>query len=121
MWCKSAINEVPASGKLKLRMPDGSVISVAASSSMTVASYDIGGAGRHAKLSLTQGLLRAVVVAAGGPSIFEVSTAVGPRVGAFGRCRLVYRIAAGLGPGRGVGWHHRFDECCDREVGQDFR
>jgi hypothetical protein len=44
---------------------------------MTVASYDIGSAGRHGKLSLTRGLLRAVVVAVGGPSTFEVSTAVG--------------------------------------------
>jgi FecR protein len=69
--------EVPAGGKLKLRMADGSLISIAADSSMTVASYDIGSAGRHAKLSLTRGLLRAVVVAVGGPSTFEVSTAVG--------------------------------------------
>ena len=69
--------EVPAGGKLKLRMADGSLISIAADSSMTVASYDIGSAGRHARLSLTRGLLRAVVVAVGGPSTFEVSTAVG--------------------------------------------
>ena len=69
--------EVPAGGKLKLRMADGSLISIAADSSMTVASYDIGSTGRHAKLSLTRGLLRAVVVAVGGPSTFEVSTAVG--------------------------------------------
>jgi hypothetical protein len=69
--------EVPAGGKLKLRTADGSLISIAADSSMTVVSYDIGSAGRHAKLSLTRGLLRAVVVAVGGPSTFEVSTAVG--------------------------------------------
>jgi len=69
--------EVPAGGKLKLRMADGSLISIAADSSMTVASYDIGSAGRHARLSLTRGLLRAVVVAVGGLSTFEVSTAVG--------------------------------------------
>ena len=68
--------EVPAGGKLKLRMADGSAISIAPDSSMTVASYNIGG-GRHAKLLLTRGLLRAVVVAVGGPSTFEVSTAVG--------------------------------------------
>ncbi|MBV8574663.1 MAG: FecR domain-containing protein [Acetobacteraceae bacterium] len=69
--------DVPAGGKLKLRMADGSVISVAPDSNMTVATYDIGSAGRHAKLSLTWGLLRAVVVAVGGPSTFEVSTTVG--------------------------------------------
>jgi hypothetical protein len=68
--------EVPAGGRLKLRMTDGSLISIAAESNMTVASYDVGNAGRHAKLSLTRGLLRAVVVAVGGPSTFEVSTAV---------------------------------------------
>ena len=69
---------VPAGGKLKLRMADGSVISVAPGSSMTVESYTFGGgAGRDVKLSLTQGLLRAVVAPVGGPSTFEVSTAVG--------------------------------------------
>ena len=68
---------VPAGGKLKLRMADGSVISVAPGSSMTVASYNFGGAGRDVKLSLTQGLLRAVVAPTGGPSTFEVSTPVG--------------------------------------------
>jgi hypothetical protein len=55
--------DVPAGGKLKLRMADGSVISVAPGSSVTVESYHVGGAGRHVKLSLTQGLLRAVVAA----------------------------------------------------------
>jgi len=69
--------DVPVGGKLKLRMADGSVISVAPGSSMTVESYYVGGAGRHVKLSLTQGSLRAVVAPVGGPSTFEVSTAVG--------------------------------------------
>jgi ferric-dicitrate binding protein FerR (iron transport regulator) len=69
--------EVPAGCKLSLRMVDGSQISIAADSSMKVLSYDIGKTGRHAKLSLTQGLLHAVVVAVHGPSTFEVSTAVG--------------------------------------------
>ena len=53
------------------------MISVAQGSSMTVISYNVDGAGRHAKLSLTQGVLRAVVAPFGGPSTFEVSTAVG--------------------------------------------
>ena len=69
--------EVPAGGNLKLQMADGSVISVAPSSSMTVASYNYGGSGRHVRLSLTQGLLRAHVTPVTGPSTFEVSTAVG--------------------------------------------
>lgn len=69
--------DVPEDGNLKLQMADGSVISVAPGSSMTVASYNIGGSGRHVKLSLTQGLLRAQVTLVTGPSTFEVSTAVG--------------------------------------------
>lgn len=69
--------DVPAHSELKLRMADGSVVSVAPGSSMTVANYDFGNAGRHAKLALTRGMLRAVVAAVGGPSTFEVSTAVG--------------------------------------------
>jgi hypothetical protein len=69
--------DVPAGGKLRLRMADGSVISVAPGSSMTVAGYNVGSAGRYVKLWLTQGLLRAVVAPVTGPSIFEVSTVVG--------------------------------------------
>src|SRR5690349_19229219 len=48
----------PADCHLQLRMADGSVISVAPDSSLTVASYNIGSAGRYAKISLVQGLLR---------------------------------------------------------------
>jgi hypothetical protein len=69
--------DVPAGGNLTLQMADGSVISVAPGSSMTVASYNIGSSGRHVKLSLTQGLLRVDVTSVTGPSTFEVSTAVG--------------------------------------------
>ena len=69
--------DVPEDGNLKLQMADGSVISVAPGSSMTVASYNYGGSGRHVRLSLTQGLLRAHVTPVTGPSTFEVSTAVG--------------------------------------------
>jgi hypothetical protein len=69
--------DVPAGGNLTLQMADGSVISVASGSSMTVASYNIGGSGRHVKLLLTQGLLRAQVTLVTGPSTFAVSTAVG--------------------------------------------
>jgi hypothetical protein len=53
------------------------VISVAPDSSMTVAGYNIGASGRYVRLSLTQGLIRAHVTSARGPSTFEVSTAVG--------------------------------------------
>jgi hypothetical protein len=69
---------VPAGAKLKLRMADGSIISVAPGSQMAVAAYNVDSSGqrRDAKLSLSQGLIRAVVPP-GGPGTFEVSSAVG--------------------------------------------
>jgi hypothetical protein len=71
--------DVPANAKLKLRMDDGSIVSVAAGSQMTIATYSIDADGkRHeAALSLAQGLLRAVVSPVDRPSTFEVNTAVG--------------------------------------------
>jgi hypothetical protein len=71
--------EVPAEGKMKLRMADGSVISVAAGTRMTIAAYGVDGAGQRqeARLSLAQGLLRAVVAPVERPASFEVDTAVG--------------------------------------------
>jgi hypothetical protein len=70
---------VPADGKLKLRMSDGSVISLAPGTRMTVASYqtDASGQRQDVELSLAQGLLRAVVAPVDHPAKFEVSTAVG--------------------------------------------
>lgn len=71
--------EVAAGGKLKLRMNDGSVLSVAPESRLTVADYQVDASGqrRDAKLSLAQGLLRAVVAPSMGQPNFEVATAVG--------------------------------------------
>jgi len=86
-----------ASSKLKLEMTDGSVISIAPASRLIIASCNIvpvtdhvarpaGGtgsrpverpAGRDVKLSLSLGLLRAVVSPALGPSTFQVTTLVG--------------------------------------------
>jgi hypothetical protein len=70
---------VPADGKLKLRMADGSVISIAAGTRLTIAAYGVDGAGQRqdARLSLAQGLLRAVVAPVQRPASFEVDTAVG--------------------------------------------
>jgi hypothetical protein len=87
-----------ASSKLKLEMTDGSVISVAPASRLIIARCNIvpvtshvcrpaGGTGsrpverpaaRDVKLSLSLGLLRAVVSPAGGPSTFQITT---PAVG----------------------------------------
>jgi hypothetical protein len=73
------IVEVPAGGKLKLRMADGSIISVASGSQLTVAAYGVDPAGQrqNAQLKLAQGLIRAVVAPVTHPAVFEVKTAVG--------------------------------------------
>ena len=69
--------EAEAGAKLKLRMSDGSVISIASGSRLTIADYRVGdgGASRSATLSLGEGLLRAVVTPLTGPPHFEVDTA----------------------------------------------
>jgi hypothetical protein len=54
-------------------MADGSMISVASGTSITVATYDSAGSVRAAQLLLTQGLVRVTSVT----RPFEVSTAVG--------------------------------------------
>lgn len=71
--------DVAASAKLKLRMADGSIISVASGTQVTIRAYAIDAAGQRqdATLSLGQGLLRAVVAPVTGPAKFEVDTAVG--------------------------------------------
>ncbi|MGC2415598.1 MAG: FecR family protein, partial [Stellaceae bacterium] len=70
--------DVPAGAKLKLRMNDGSVLSVAANSQLTIASYTVDADGkRHdVELSLGQGLMRAVVAPIDRPAKFEVKTAI---------------------------------------------
>jgi hypothetical protein len=67
--------EVPDGAKLKLRMVDGSVLSAASGTRVTIESYVA--EPRDAKLALASGLLRAVVAKAGQPSRFEVDTATG--------------------------------------------
>jgi hypothetical protein len=71
--------EVPEGGKLKLRMSDGSVVSVAPGSRMTISAFAVNAAGQreNAQLSLGRGLLRAVVAPVERPASFEVETAVG--------------------------------------------
>ena len=70
--------DVPAGAKLKLRMNDGSILSIAASSQLTIASYTLDSDGkRHdVELSLGQGLMRAVVAPIDRPAKFEVKTAI---------------------------------------------
>jgi hypothetical protein len=67
--------EVPDGARLKLRMSDGSVISAASGTRVTIQAYVA--QPRDAKLELATGLLRAVVAPGGQPARFEVSTATG--------------------------------------------
>lgn len=71
--------DVAAGAKLRLRMNDGSIISIASATRMTITDYRVGNTGesREAILSLGEGLLRAVVSALRGPAHFEVDTATG--------------------------------------------
>jgi hypothetical protein len=73
------ILDAPAGAKLKLRMNDGSVLSVAAGSQLTIGAYtgDANGKRQDVELSLAQGLMRAVVASVEHPATFEVKTAVG--------------------------------------------
>jgi hypothetical protein len=71
--------DVAAGAKLRLRMNDGSIISIASGTRLTVTEYRVGDGrqSRAATLSLGMGLLRAVVSALMGPAHFEVDTATG--------------------------------------------
>jgi hypothetical protein len=71
--------DVPQGGKLKLRMADGSILSIASGSRMTIGVYGVNAAGQrqNAELGLAQGLMRAVVAPVEQPAHFEVKTAVG--------------------------------------------
>src|SRR4051812_9643535 len=63
--------QVPDGAKVKLRMSDGSILSVAPGSTLRIDGFDASGR----RLSLGGGLLRSVTVPTG--QLFEVSTAVG--------------------------------------------
>jgi hypothetical protein len=71
--------EVGPDGKLKLRMTDGSILSLAPSSNLRIDTYLVDGAGRRqaAGLSIGQGLLRSVTAPVDRPASFEVNTAIG--------------------------------------------
>lgn len=71
--------DVPQGARLKLRMADGSVLSAAPGTRVTLAAYAVDDQqkSRDVKLALGSGLLRAVVSSFGQPSRFEVETATG--------------------------------------------
>jgi hypothetical protein len=70
---------IPADGKVKLRMNDGSILSLAPQTNLTVTAYTVNPQGQHQNVGLTlgAGLLRAVVALGQQPSTFEVKTATG--------------------------------------------
>ena len=71
--------QVPADGKLKLRMSDGSILALAPASNMRIDTYVVDPSGRRqaAGLSVGQGLLRAVTAPVDRPASFEIDTAAG--------------------------------------------
>jgi hypothetical protein len=87
--------DVSTGSNLRLQMADGAVISVAPGSSFTVTSYSVGANGRHAKLTLTRGLLRVLVPPGAGPLTFEVSTEVGTASVRSGSADWFIRAEAG--------------------------
>jgi hypothetical protein len=70
---------VPQDSKARLLMNDGSIVTIAAGTQMTIDKYDVNseGARQDAKLTMDKGLLRAVVSVGGGTPNFEVKTATG--------------------------------------------
>jgi hypothetical protein len=70
--------EASPTGKLRLRMADGSIVAVAPGARLTITAYSVAEGGRResAQLSLTQGLLRAILPPASRPAAFEVDTAI---------------------------------------------
>jgi hypothetical protein len=73
------IIDVPQDSKVRLRMNDGSIITLAPGTRMTIDKYDVDGSGvrQDVELTMSSGLLRTVVSAGSGTPNFEVKTATG--------------------------------------------
>jgi len=71
--------EVPQGAKLKLKMSDGSILSLAPGTVLRIDAYAVNDNGQRqsAVLSLGQGLLRSVTAPVDQPAGFEVNTAIG--------------------------------------------
>lgn len=69
--------DVPDGAKMKLRMIDGTVISVGSGSRITISAYESDAAHRDVKLDLATGILRAVVTKMKGTNRYEIDTATG--------------------------------------------
>jgi hypothetical protein len=71
--------DVPQDSKVRLRMNDGSIITIAPGTRVTIDKYDVDDSGtrQEGELTVSSGLLRAVVSAGSGTPNFEVKTATG--------------------------------------------
>jgi hypothetical protein len=86
--------EVPARAKIRFRMTDGSIVTAASGTRMTISAYKVNGTqSREVLFSLMSGLLRAVVSVMPQPSHFEVKTATG--VAAVRSTDWFIRVGAG--------------------------
>ena len=70
---------VSAGAKLKLRMNDGSILSLASDTTLRIDTYVLNSYGQRqsAGVSLSGGLLRTITAPGGPPGVFEVNTAIG--------------------------------------------
>lgn len=70
---------VPAGARLRLRMNDGSLLSLAENTTLRIDVYTLNSYGQRqsAAVSLGYGLIRALTAPGGQPATFEVNTAVG--------------------------------------------
>jgi hypothetical protein len=70
---------VSAGAKLRLRMNDGSILSLASETTLRIDAYTLNSAGQRqsAVMTLVGGLVRAITALGGQPSVFEINTAVG--------------------------------------------
>jgi hypothetical protein len=71
--------DVPDDAKVRLRMNDGSIVTIAPGSRMTIDKYDVDGAGarKDVELTMAKGLVHTVVAAGGETPNFEIKTATG--------------------------------------------
>ncbi|HZK89716.1 MAG TPA: FecR family protein [Stellaceae bacterium] len=71
--------DAPEDTKVRLRMNDGSIVTIAAGTRLTIDKYDVDASGSRqaAELSLSKGLVRSVVSSGGETPNFEIKTATG--------------------------------------------
>lgn len=71
--------DAPAGAKVRLRMNDGTIVTIAPGTRVTIDKYDVAATGtrQDAELTMAKGLLHAVVAAGAETPNFEIKTATG--------------------------------------------